>query len=1419
MGDDDKRRGNGFAVLLVALLGLLGIRAAVPDSSTGDRARARQGRADQKARGDDESAPGPTAAESGPFWPPVIDFRGAAVRTNRAAPPEASAGWRRCLDLTPPAPTGEHARRQDDSPDVDGWESRFLIACLPNPDESSSRDRFDSLVDAIQRAVETQGYVLDRFYYPWAGRPGSDPGDARRRDGSAKPARADDHGPGAAPGRRHTPGMLLFRSPPRWVDRTAMRDPPFPDGAPIAAGSALAYLKQRVTGEQRSAAATAVGSACWFLRPGLLQVLLVGETATAGVDKEALQACFTYVGKTLALQECRRRGRLPDVLLLGPYFSGSQASLEQVIQARPADMATAVNFRLISGSANAVQRNEMQAAARYPDTVSFNATVAREGAIFGALLEHLRLGHRPPGQGHTPSRYEFYERFAILYESNTAFGQRAVKGIDHSPKNENGPILFPFPLHISEVRDEYERSPGGAADNEVRLPAFGNKLRLPLVGGKELREAEPSLDAAATAVVSERTLNSMLNVIDREGIRYAFIIATDVKDQLFLAQVIRRHCPECRLVLPDSNLLYGHPQFSADLRGTFVASPYPLYSDNQRWSPPFAGRWSRLLLPGPEEAGYYNATALLLNPHERASLVAYGPPFPGLWSDNIYPLVPPVWVSIVGEGGLYPLTAVPAALREDAAHPEFAIDYRDYTYPTRERGPAGEQVDASAADPAHRAELLPATPLLWDAILAGLALLLGWTVSVYVIAVFFPRRGTRADAGRRAGDPYRALAVPEGLRWKQRLYALVCLSLAAVTYGYVASVRLIPLAHIVANTYEHAIKLNPRPHESGLSLWWERANDLGGVLLVDSQSYPVQLTSWQFAISALVCLPMVALAVTILARLCVLTSAWQGAKWLHAHAATGWTVATEYATRGWNQAWQACTRLLARLRGSKPVNAGSTSLASKEKVDVTQSATAEGCARAGDTAKDGRRRRLGRRPQFEREMFGPIIVAIVCLALILFLVMYPFVRYHHSPVSRPVDHLLFFVRTTNISNGVSSAMPAVLLGGALYLWGYIQLKRLAIRERWKGVSPFPKAPKVGAESRWLRPVADCRKKADEDVTAPWRAVAVQWNLLVWCVLAFTLFRVACRFTPAAEWLGVEVVLAAGLAMLAIAIVVGWMHLRKVWGSVRELLRAVARLPLDDAFDRIPVAVKSVFGPYLSYARDGRRQFLPYRLQQYHLLAEDYQRAAGRLRGAAQLPDNVADELDAAFEEPDKAGKSWRVLPRASRASLRALAYLWDRPEQPDRPDGGNPGDPRDDSAVCAWRKRAEAFIAMEVTVEVSQFCSQLRNLAIYLSVAPLLLLLAASSYPFQPQRLWILLAGGLIALAAFTIIRNVFQAERDEVMSKIQKTTPDHIDLRWGFLSHVVLYAAPILGIVVTMSNDASDLVHAFVDPVLEVLK
>ena len=122
-----------------------------------------------------------------------------------------------------------------------GYRVTTLIASLPDPTDSRLGYDFDMATEAIQRAIESEGYTLDRFRFPWLdsgspARPGntSQPALASPGPGSGSAAGSAPNAPrtvaaGTAPpaalqtalrGTSHErqPGTILFRidrSPPR----------------------------------------------------------------------------------------------------------------------------------------------------------------------------------------------------------------------------------------------------------------------------------------------------------------------------------------------------------------------------------------------------------------------------------------------------------------------------------------------------------------------------------------------------------------------------------------------------------------------------------------------------------------------------------------------------------------------------------------------------------------------------------------------------------------------------------------------------------------------------------------------------------------------------------------------------------------------------------------------------------------------------------------------------------------------------------------------------------------------------------------------------------------------------------------------------------------------------------------------------
>ena len=223
------------------------------------------------------------------------------------------------------------------------YQVQFVIATVPDPVDSHLAQLFDRALDAIQRGMESAGYILDRFSLPWKR------GTLMRWDASlpvltddgrvlsltSKATSSDLH--------RRIPGMLLFRKP----------------------GS----------GQQQ-----------------LVAVLLVGEMPTLGIQRAAFTAALNAIENFPPnVVPCLSCGADKKIQILGPYFSGTTESLRSALSAWNEKRDWVI--QLVSGSAT-VDANVDRLG--LPHT-SFTATVLPDRVLQHHMFEflHRQLGAQP----------------------------------------------------------------------------------------------------------------------------------------------------------------------------------------------------------------------------------------------------------------------------------------------------------------------------------------------------------------------------------------------------------------------------------------------------------------------------------------------------------------------------------------------------------------------------------------------------------------------------------------------------------------------------------------------------------------------------------------------------------------------------------------------------------------------------------------------------------------------------------------------------------------------------------------------------------------------------------------------------------------------------------------------------------------
>jgi hypothetical protein len=523
-----------------------------------------------------------------------------------------------------------------------------LVVILPDPRGSHLDWAFDSAIESVRRAHERVGYVLDRYWLPW----GASADSLARRIDTGK----------RLPLRMRAPGVMLFRN----------TDP---------------------------------------ARDSIAVVWLVGETPTRGVHSAALRAALddrSWIRlcpglAATAADSIRKRVRSADsttldtVRIVGPIASGSARSLRGALD----DWRRGTSDRVSIATGGATAPQNALILRSCSDTGfgdSTRTTVEMSGPDSGRIVSR---GSTDPNKVACDQNWltftatvhsvdllkQSIERFlhnglairqseiAYLTESGTAYG-RSLKVSqvgtgepgDDSDSTSNRPSMpdttlrsaldlmpleIPFPMSISRLRREYARQP--AAVDTQSTPQPGWRTRLPWEDPASVSES-PEVQSDLMPAMVERTVSDIEQTLLLHKIRAVGILATDVRDRLFLASLIRERLRDVRVFLIGSNALYLRPELNRELRGSLVVSTYPLFLESQFWDVTHNQDRQRLVFASDVGEGTYNATLLQLGHPDQ--MLDYAQPMPAVgsvvWRDST---PPPIWITVVGRHSLLPVLA------------------------------------------------------------------------------------------------------------------------------------------------------------------------------------------------------------------------------------------------------------------------------------------------------------------------------------------------------------------------------------------------------------------------------------------------------------------------------------------------------------------------------------------------------------------------------------------------------------------------------------------------------------------------------------------------------------------------------------------------------------------------------------------
>jgi len=485
------------------------------------------------------------------------------------------------------------------------YQVEFLITTVPDPIDTPYGYAFDQVVDAVQRAVEKKDGYI--LDRSWL------PWEIDKRP----KAKTDDK---TEPNnyRESYPGVLLFRHG-KHTDRK-------------------------------------------INQPGLCVVFLVGETPLSGLHKRA----FT---RALKMMASGGQSVTDPVRVIGPYFSGSQTSLQFVVGDWWAGLGDwwaglgamlrgnpLFKFDVITGNASAIRTKDFFDLDPYsdghpnwqPGKFKLTSTVIPTRPIVSAILRYMSKRDGCKSDEPIQSQWSHLPgKVAILAESNTGFGKNITAN------NKDDVLLLRFPLHISRVKNEYTQA-FRKKDEQAGLKNTDTLVPSTLEEPNQSGEGVPSQGGVTTTAINAQALSNILATIGREQCQYVGVVASDTRDKLFLIRLIREYCPDVHVFVTDADQLLLHPDYRYWMRGVIVGSTYPLFGQNQTWVNPDSNE--RILFANVAAQGCYNATLMHLGLNRH--LLEYGPPrFVSTPLDEHGEAQgrqrPPIWISVVSPNGSF----------------------------------------------------------------------------------------------------------------------------------------------------------------------------------------------------------------------------------------------------------------------------------------------------------------------------------------------------------------------------------------------------------------------------------------------------------------------------------------------------------------------------------------------------------------------------------------------------------------------------------------------------------------------------------------------------------------------------------------------------------------------------------------------
>jgi hypothetical protein len=438
----------------------------------------------------------------------------------------------------------------------------FMVAIAPDPGKTHLALAFDRYMDAIQMAIQAGGFDYDRSILPWDTETHEESSSAITRQ-SERHFREEEE---------KIPGVLIFR-------------------------------RHQESKQPAAAEAKPSGKAHEI---DTLLVFVVGETPTSGIERTQFliamqlgQKLSTVQGRTEQSSSPAKMSK-PNLIVLGPNFSGSLYSLQQLLipQAQQFSMITIASGE-ITGEKSVGNFEAGLRAAQLQSKINFasfnESTSVLEDALFHYACSDWNMKPR---------------EFAILTETETAFGEELGGEVcPASPEDDGGPLRLSFPRGIFHLRTAYEQQFPDGFPQDSQRPHVRSNLKPNLEEQRITSDSVPDF-SSQSPVSQDGVLMDLVDDLQKHRSQLVLVLASDPLDSLFLVRYIRQHYAYGRVATLGPDALLRHESDDPEIRGVLSISAYSLVhtSGNHLGSSHSAAEVS---FPDDSSKGAYNAARVL----------------------------------------------------------------------------------------------------------------------------------------------------------------------------------------------------------------------------------------------------------------------------------------------------------------------------------------------------------------------------------------------------------------------------------------------------------------------------------------------------------------------------------------------------------------------------------------------------------------------------------------------------------------------------------------------------------------------------------------------------------------------------------------------------------------------------------------